>query len=107
MGFYFIIFGLLALPAFVESFGLNKRVAKSIFIFYSIVFFALSFLRWETGTDWDSYYEYFNSINNWFENTEFEPAYALVNEFAKLQLIVSPLHFLSVGSFFSYFKVPQ
>lgn len=85
MAFYFIIFGVLALFAFIELLGLNKRTSRVLFVLFSLLFFVLSFLRWETGTDWETYYSYFDSIQGWFTNNEFEPGYALINEFAKLQ----------------------
>lgn len=85
MSFYFVIFGVLAFFAIIELLGLNKRLARVFFVSFSIFFFSLSFLRWETGTDWETYFSYFNSIQDWFSSSEYEPGYALVNEFAKLQ----------------------
>ncbi len=85
MAFYFIIFGVLVLFAFIELLGLNKRTCRVLFVLFSLFFFALSFLRWETGTDWETYYSSFDSIQDWFTDNGLEPGYALINEFAKLQ----------------------
>ena len=30
--------------------------------------FILSFIRWEVGTDWDSYFRYYNGIKGTLEN---------------------------------------
>lgn len=38
-------------------------------------------LRWETGTDWDSYFEYFHELDNY---RAFEIGYVLENEFIRL-----------------------
>lgn len=54
---------------------------KALFCFMSIVFFMLSFLRWECGTDWYSYYNTFT--NNYsiedFKNQSFELLFSYLN----------------------------
>jgi len=54
-------------------------------------------LRWETGTDWDSYYTFFNNnvTYNEFVNSEFELFYALLSFISKT-LINSYTFFLLV-----------
>jgi hypothetical protein len=44
------------------------------------LFWFLGIIRWETGTDWDSYYDFFNNNNTLaeFENRAFEPFYTYI-----------------------------
>lgn len=49
---------------FFISLNIGKiKIEKYIFYSFVIMFSILSFLRWEVGTDWDSYYWYFNLGN--------------------------------------------
>lgn len=84
MEFYFIVFCILAFFSFIEIMNLNKKVGANIFIVTSIFIFFLSFIRWETGTDWDAYIGYFNSITDWGQNGDFEIGFATINIFTKL-----------------------
>lgn len=60
--YLYIIFSLLALLSFVElNFG--KNLSKKMIIFPILIFFFLSFLRWEKGTDWLPYYYMFRDLN--------------------------------------------
>ena len=60
------------------SFKSNQR--KILYISLFFLFWILSFIRWETGTDWDSYYDFFR--NNYtieeFENRLFEPFFTYI-----------------------------
>lgn len=53
MAFYFILFLIMIISYF--RYGDNKKP----FLLFFLLFFLLSFLRWETGTDWESYYDIF------------------------------------------------
>lgn len=62
MEFYISIFIVLLIFSFIEVF--TKKNSSTSFLYWSSCFFLfiLSFLRWETGTDWNSYHNYFNHI---------------------------------------------
>jgi hypothetical protein len=84
MTFYFLIFGILALFSFIEIFGLKRIDQIAIFCILCFFLFSLSFLRWETGTDWDAYLDFFNGSDGWFTVGEFEWGYSRINEFVKI-----------------------
>lgn len=57
---FFSIFAISAFFSYVEIFGrISKDAKKRIYIGIFFVIYLLSFLRWEYGTDWDSYYQMF------------------------------------------------
>lgn len=86
MLFYYIIFFIIASCAFLEVFGLKERDKRIIFTFICLVLYILSFVRWECGTDWRSYYFYFSHIpeNTLIHESNFEFGYAFINAFAKV-----------------------
>jgi len=84
MTFYFLIFAVLTFFSFVEVFGLKKKDSAFFFIILSFLLFLLSFLRWETGTDWEPYITFFNSSDEWFIEGDFEWGFARFNEFVKI-----------------------
>jgi len=84
MGFYFIIFILLTVFSAFEVYGLKQNAKSVFFIILSSVLFLLSFIRWETGTDWESYHTFFNYSNQWGLEGEFEWGFARLNEFVKI-----------------------
>lgn len=83
MTFYFLIFGILAFISFVEVFGLKKADGIILFSVLSFFLFLLSFLRWETGTDWDAYFDFFENSTDWFLDSEFEWGFARLNELVR------------------------
>lgn len=59
--YLYIIFFILALLCIVElNFG--RKYSKKILIIPIVVFFTLSFLRWERGSDWQAYHDMFINI---------------------------------------------
>lgn len=84
MSFYFVIFLILAFFSFLEIFSKKSSSTLPFFFVFSLVLFFLSFIRWETGTDWFTYENYFNSVNDWFIESEFELGFSLLNEFVKI-----------------------
>lgn len=48
--------------AFIEIASNNREYSKNVFYCFVFVFYLLSFLRWETGTDWEVYYEMYTWI---------------------------------------------
>lgn len=84
MIFYFTIFGILGVFSFLEIFGLKKSVNVSVFAIMTFFLFLLSFLRWETGADWEAYYTFFNGSVDWFTLGDFEWGFSRINEFVKM-----------------------
>lgn len=84
MGFYFGIFGGLAIFSLLELLGLKKTQDAKLFLCFSLLMFILSFIRWETGTDWINYYSFFQRSNDWFLESEFEWGFSRLNEFVNI-----------------------
>ncbi|WP_170123277.1 EpsG family protein [Pedobacter nutrimenti] len=68
----------------MEVFLIKKSDRLILFGLASFFLYALSFLRWETGTDWDSYLRFFNESGEWFMESEFEWGFARINEGIKI-----------------------
>jgi hypothetical protein len=79
MAVYLIIFLLLALFGFLDIFKIKENQKKAIIFAIFILFVLLDGLRWETGTDWILYRDYFlnSSKEKWMA---FEPGYVLFNQ---------------------------
>ena len=87
MLFYYCIFLLLLPFVCIEIKSYNPKHQRSFHVFITVFLF-LSFLRWETGTDWDSYLRIFNDIIEPFETLEepeanTEKGYMFLNNLAK------------------------
>lgn len=71
----FLIFGIAEVNGSLRND--NKRIC-----YFGLIglFWILGIIRWETGTDWDSYYEFFRDRNTIeeFENRGFEPFYTYI-----------------------------
>lgn len=86
--YYLIFFSLFIFSAFEIKYN-NKRFSHKATMLFLLLFFILSFVRWEVGTDWDTYYRYYNGIkgnlNNVFylKYNKFEIGYEIINNFAK------------------------
>lgn len=74
---YFFVLSLLFYLA-----PLDKPQLRDVYIIVAFIVL-LIFLgaRWETGTDWESYIEYFQDLDNY---RNFEPGYVLENEVVRL-----------------------
>ena len=80
MWIYIITSFLLLLFSFIEIFLPKKINATILFYFTSLGLFLLSFLRWDVGTDWDSYM----FIYNYAESFDYmERGFILINIVAK------------------------
>ena len=67
-----------ALFALLEVFGgIKHKHAKRIFVFFSVIFYLLSFLRWEFGTDWYGYTRLFDTIT-WSDTENHELLFSAV-----------------------------
>lgn len=79
MSIYIIIFTILSLFSMVESTNLDRRVTNLFFFIFCIGLYILSFIRWEIGTDWKNYYDYFQSVSSiTFEEDVFEWFYSIL-----------------------------
>lgn len=84
MFFYFFIWLCLFCFSILEINNLQKKDSFFVGMIITVILFILSFIRWETGTDWIGYYEYFNHIYYYCQDSDFEFGFARINEFAKL-----------------------
>lgn len=84
MIFYFTLFTVLGLFSILEVFFFKKNKNSWVFIFFSGLFWILSFIRWENGADWSLYYSFFNESNCWLIDSTFEWGFARINEFVKI-----------------------
>lgn len=82
---YNIVFFLFAAFSFLDITNIKKRKKESLALLLGGIIILLSALRWETGTDWDSYYYYFlyNNTFNDFLSGGFEPGFSLINYLVK------------------------
>ena len=76
----YFLFAIICFTSFCEIF--DKRFGnfthKSYFVFF-LILFALATLRWERGTDWEAYYDYFSSIQKLDFSNNFEWGFVLLN----------------------------
>ena len=86
MYIYIVILLLLFILGYVNVLRKIACKEKKVVFFCTIVFFwILSFIRWKTGTVWESYYDCFKlniSLSD-FEDRGFEPFYTYLNYFIK------------------------
>tara|TARA_B110000971_G_C19946342_1_gene471225 strand:- start:197 stop:1204 length:1008 start_codon:yes stop_codon:yes gene_type:complete len=91
------------LPAFIFlllSFFTDKKNQKFISLFLIIVIIIITGLRWDTGTDWVTYFDWYsrgliiNSNFNWFE------WFKLLPHFSLLIIFVSVLFYSGVRQYF-------
>lgn len=86
--FYYITFFVLALVALLEMVTVPQRAKKAIYTIISLFFITIASLRWNTGTDWRPYYNFFTkfTIDNPFFLLAMEPGYA---QFVKILRLFS------------------
>lgn len=61
---YFIVFFICFLFSLFDLFVKNNSLKNKMLLFFGLIFIFFAGLRWETGTDWDNYFDAFNSIEN-------------------------------------------
>jgi len=88
MLFYYSIFLILLLLAYIEVFSNNKKYSHKTLFLVIFLFFILSFIRWETGTDWEAYYQTFTRIETPWKSfyddySNFEPGFMILYHIAK------------------------
>lgn len=74
---YIVIFLLIATTSFIEVALKEEQFKRMLFRFNILVLILFAGLRWTTGTDWYSYTEFFNDLDNY---REFELGYVWLNE---------------------------
>ena len=105
MLFYISIFAVISFLGYVELNGIKKQTSTHIAIAISLFLFILSFIRWENGSDWDLYYNYFESISyNGFFDYIMEPLYSLVLVLAKSIYNHYTIALLILGGIVFYFQ---
>lgn len=68
----------------MDRFCYFGRIHKIFFCLILLLFFLLSSLRWERGTDWISYYDFYNFISGYTpQNWYFEFGYSFLNYLVK------------------------
>lgn len=82
MSFYYIILSIAGFFSLLEIKRLKRKNAFALYALLCIYLYVLSFIRWETGTDWGTYYTYFTNSSNLGSNSDFEPLFAFINIFA-------------------------
>lgn len=83
--YLYLIWGILALFTVAEVGHVKIRNHPKFYnyaYFFMLFFiFLLSMLRWENGTDWDSYYDYFNLVRTDPERGYMEPGFTWLCHF--------------------------
>lgn len=82
MFFYIFIFSLTAFFSYIELLSSKRRNNRIVLYLLSLLLFLFSFLRWEVGTDWDTYYSLYQALD-WGGFWVIEPIFASVIVFAK------------------------
>jgi hypothetical protein len=83
MLFYFTILLLIGTFSILEVLGFKNKHKLFVYIILSTSLFALSFIRWKTGTDWMAYYYFFMHSPPWGDFGGFEPLFASLNTLVK------------------------
>lgn len=79
--YLYLIFGAMAFFAYFEQ-NLGRRFGKTILLPFTLLFFCLSFLRWERGTDWKMYLMIFKNItHSKYLQENFEYLFKMLNTF--------------------------
>ena len=80
---YYILFITIFILAFLERFTIHERnTYYYLFIVMVFILYILSSLRWERGTDWTSFYLFFQNPWTWWD-THFELGFTLFNRLVR------------------------
>lgn len=83
MAIFYVMFFVVALFSHMEiNVGLKENTKKKIFLALYSVFYLLSFLRWEYGSDWEGYYTHFEHYT-WDSFDQHEVVYMFILLLAK------------------------
>ena len=82
---YLVIFILLFIAGFLDLSDIQHVVRKIVFWLFIITFCFLGSIRWKTGTDWNSYINFFLDSNTFSQFTDgrFEFGYGVISFFSK------------------------
>ena len=83
--FYFFIFALLFCVGLLDFSNVHESFKRCCLWFFIFLFVLLASIRWQTGTDWNSYKSYFEFANTFELATSgsFEAGYALLTVILK------------------------
>lgn len=86
MAFYITIAGVLIGLSFLEISTRNRVFSRLVLMAGVLFFFILSFIRWETGTDWSSYIEMYRWIRTPWDAMDngMEFGFNMVNHLGKM-----------------------
>lgn len=82
--YLYVLFFLLFIFSSMEIVGVKFKFSHNFYLYIYITFIALFFLlssiRWETGTDWMTYYDYYIYVGNYNDIGWMEPLFGLLNK---------------------------
>ncbi len=105
-----IISGIIALISILNNWDIKRK--KSFFWAFIFILIIFDGLRWQMGTDWFSYYNYFQIANNYF-SPRFEPGFMLYTRLIRsftenysvyLLITTSAIY---IGIFYTVFKITK
>jgi len=78
---YFCVFCFISLTTLLDNCKKAKYWKVVVCLFILLLFILISGLRWNTGTDWNSYYKYYTLNNSWvnFFDGSFENGYSFLS----------------------------
>lgn len=112
--YLYILFIILLTGSFLEVFDSKRqRVARIIYYLVFSILFLLSFLRWERGTDWGGYYDYFTHIYDLDFSSNFENGFILLNygvhtlsgSYTVLLFVMAALQYFLISKSIRYLSV--
>ena len=112
--YLYLIFILLLAGSFLEIFDSKRQGTAQIIYYLTLsILFLLSFLRWERGTDWSGYYDYFSNIydldfSNNFENGFIFLNYCihyLFNSYTVLLFILAAIQYFFISKAIRYLSI--
>lgn len=112
--YLYILFNILLVGSFLEVFDSKRqKVAQIIYYLVFSILFLLSFLRWERGTDWSGYYDYFTQIYDLDFSSNFENGFILLNywvhtlsgSYTVLLLVMAVIQYFFISKAIRYLSV--
>lgn len=98
---YYFIFTLIAIFAFIEQFGsVSKKDIRQFFYLFIGVLFCLSFLKWERGSDWESYYSIFYNGEQFAGDDVTEKGFLFFNKLIRLFTDSYTVYLFFQGAFY-------
>ncbi len=85
MVIYIVVFFMLSLFSVIDLLKVNLFFKKIFFALVIVLLIIISGIRWETGPDWDSYFNFYDDIEFFVDESTlnfFEPGYTYLNLFA-------------------------